>query len=230
MGNGHIMVEENRFSREEQKSPVAKGSSSDESEDPTSPPSFVVSEMYTQLANKTTSPGSDRRRQRKKEKERQARIKWEPEHFIKVSDFSPTVAKPLQGLWKGFSEGRNMELYLVKYDEVGGVICKKVEDLSLSRHTSPVFWTRNHAFVTCPFSAEEEMIFDGRVHVTPLLGEVREQAVSGILYMYSSYDLAGRVWLYENGTFGFGFLRDQFIVDLKRVALEDGCLADLLEA
>ncbi|CAA7024710.1 unnamed protein product [Microthlaspi erraticum] len=232
MGNGHIMVEENRFSREEQqKSPVAKGSSSDESEDATtSPPSFVVSEMYTQLANKTTSPGSDRRRQRKKEKERQARIKWEPEHFIKVSDFSPTVTKPLQGLWKGYSEGRNMELYLVKYDEVGGIICKKVEDLSLSRHTSPVFWTRNHEFVGCPFSAEEEMILDGRIHVTPLLGEGREEVVSGILYMYSSYDLAGRVWLYENGTFGFGFLRDQFIVDLKRVALEDGCLADLLEA
>lgn len=85
MGNGHIMVEENP-----QKSPVCKGSSSDED---------VVSEMYTQLANRT-SPGGDRRRKMKKEKERQGRIKWEPEHFIKVSDFSPTLARPLQGLWK----------------------------------------------------------------------------------------------------------------------------------
>ncbi|XP_009134074.1 F-box protein At3g12350 isoform X2 [Brassica rapa] len=199
MGNGHIMVEEQK----------SKGSSSgddDESED-------VVSEMYTQLANRT-SPGGDRRRKRKKEKERQARIKWEPEHFI-----------------KGFCEGRNLELYLVKYDEVGGVICKKVEDLSLSRQTSPVFWTPNHAFIRSPFSVEEEMILDSRIRITPLHGEVHEQVISGMLYMNSSYDPGeGRVWLYENGTFGFGFLRDQFITDLKRVALEDGCLADVLDA
>lgn len=95
MGNGHIMVEENR---EEEKSPVCKGSSSGDDEE--SSEDVVVSEMYTQLANRT-SPGGDRRRRKmKKEKERQARIKWEPEHFIKVSDFSPTLAKPLQGLWK----------------------------------------------------------------------------------------------------------------------------------
>lgn len=216
MGNGHIMVEENP-----QKSPVCKGSSSDED---------VVSEMYTQLANRT-SPGGDRRRKRKKEKERQGRIKWEPEHFIKVSDFSPTLARPLQGLWKGFCEGRSMELYLVKYDEVGGVICKKVEDLSLSRQTSPVFWTPDHDFIASPFSVEEEVILDSRIHITPLHGEVHEQVISGMLYMNSSYDPGeGRVWLYENGTFGFGFLRDQFITDLKRVALEDGCLADVLDA
>ncbi|CAH8340286.1 unnamed protein product [Eruca vesicaria subsp. sativa] len=234
MGNGHIMVEENPCFGEEQKSPVCKGSSSDESED-------VVSEMYTQLANRT-SPGGDRRRKRKKEKERQARIKWEPEHFIKVSDFSPTLAKPLQGLWKGFCEGRNLELYLVKYDEVGGIICRKIEDMSLSRQTSPVFWTPDHAFFGSPFSAEEELILDGRIHVTPLYGEVHEQVISGMLYMNSSYDPGeagngggglsrgeGRVWLYENGTFGFGFLRDQFITDLKRVALEDGCLADVFD-
>ncbi|ESQ38809.1 hypothetical protein EUTSA_v10028685mg [Eutrema salsugineum] len=244
MGNGHILVEENRCFREEQKSPVSKGSSSgdDESDDMTSP-SFVVSEMYTQLANRT-SPGGDRRRQRKKEKERQARIKWEPEHFIKVADFSPTPTKPLQGLWKGFCEG-SLELYMVKYDEVGGIICRKVEDLSLSRHTSPVFWTPNQAFIRSPFSVEEEMILDGRIHTTPLLEEVHEEVVSGMLYTSSSYDLVlpgevgngsgfsrgeGRVWLYKNGTFGFGFLRDQFIIDLKRVAQDDGCLADVLEA
>ena len=124
-----------------------------------------------------------------------------------------------------------MELYLVKYDEVGGVVCKKVEDLSLSRQTSPVFWTPNHAFIRSPFSVEEEMILDSRIRIVPLHGEVHEQVISGMLYMNSSYDPGeGRVWLYENGTFGFGFLRDQFITDLKRVALEDGCLADVLDA
>lgn len=122
---------------------------------------------------------------------------------------------------------------MVKYDEVGGIICKKVEDLSLSRQTSPVFWTPNHAFLRSPFSAEEELILGGRIH-----REVDEQVISGMLYMNSGEagngsDLLrgeGRVWLYENGTFGFGFLRDQFITHLKRVALEDGCLADVLDA
>ncbi|XP_019096141.1 PREDICTED: F-box protein At3g12350-like isoform X1 [Camelina sativa] len=237
MGNGHIMVEENRNNfREEQKS------SGDESDDVISSPDF--SEMYTQFANKT-SPGGERRRQRRKEKERQAsRTKWEPEHFIKVADCSPTPTKPLQGLWKGFCEGRNMELYLVKYDEVGGIICRKVEDLSLSRHTPPVFWTPNHLVIRSPFSAEEELLLNSRIHVSPL-AEVHENVVSGMLYMKSSYDMVlqgeagngngflrgeGRVWLYENGTFSFGFLRDQFIIDLKHVALEDGCLADELVA
>ncbi|KAL1220358.1 F-box protein [Cardamine amara subsp. amara] len=233
MGNCHIMVDENRV--------VSKGFSSGDDEcDEVASPSLIVSEMYTQLANKT-SPGGDRRRQKKKEKERQARVKWEPEHFIKVSDCSPTTTKPLQGLWKGFCDGRNMELYLIKYDEVGGIICRKVEGLSLSRQTSPVFWTPNHAFVSSPFSAEEELILNSRINISPL-AEVHENVVSRMLYMNSSYDLVlpgeagngsrgeGRVWLYENGTFGFGFLRDQFIIDLKRVALEDGVLADVFEA
>lgn len=98
MGSGHIMVEENRCFTNNL-SPVSKGSSSGDESDHVTSPSFIVSEMYTQLANRT-SPGGDRRRQRRKEKERQARAKWEPEHFIKVADCSPTPTKPLQGLWK----------------------------------------------------------------------------------------------------------------------------------
>lgn len=129
-------------------------------------------------------------------------------------------------------------MYLIKYDEVGGIICKKVEDLSLSRQTSPVFWTPDHAFIRSPFSVEEELVLDGRIRISPLHGEVHEQVISGMLYMNSGeagngsglLRGEGRVWLYENGTFGFGFLRDQFITDLKRVALEDGCLADVLDA
>ncbi|KFK29499.1 f-box protein [Arabis alpina] len=237
MGNGHILVEENRYNNNLRQ--VSKGSSSsgDDSDDVTSP----VTEMYTQLANRT----SPRRRQRRKEKERQARAKWEPEHFIKVADCLPTPTKPLQGLWKGFCESRNMELYLVKYDEVGGIVCRKVQDLSLSRHTPPVFWTLNHTFIRSPFSADEELIMNGRIHTSSLPGlVVHENVVCGMLYMNSSCELVlpgeagngcafprgeGRVWLYEDGTFGFGFVQDQFIIDLKRVDLEDCFLADELE-
>ncbi|KAE8658865.1 GATA type zinc finger transcription factor family protein [Hibiscus syriacus] len=54
-------------------------------------PDRFVSEMYSCFANKT-SPVGDRgwRKQRKKEKERQGMRKWEPEHFVKVVDCSPT--------------------------------------------------------------------------------------------------------------------------------------------
>lgn len=113
MGNGHVLVEEDHSlsstSREEKRIGFRRSSSfgnlrGEESEDvvggiPGSLPECSVSEMYTQFANRT-SPGSDRRRQRRKEKGRQGRRKWEPEHFVKVSDCSPTPSRPLQGLWK----------------------------------------------------------------------------------------------------------------------------------
>ncbi|XP_010556466.1 PREDICTED: F-box protein At3g12350 isoform X2 [Tarenaya hassleriana] len=100
MGNCHFMVEENRCSTYNSRGGSKSNSSGDESEDLITgkSPDFMVSEMYSRFANRM-SPG-DSRRQRRKEKERQARIKWEPEHFVKVVDCSPTTTKPLQGLWK----------------------------------------------------------------------------------------------------------------------------------
>lgn len=59
-------------------------------------------EVYQQVANRT-SPASERaaRRQRRREKERRARRrKWDPQHFVKVVQCSPTPSRPLQGLWK----------------------------------------------------------------------------------------------------------------------------------
>lgn len=90
------------------------------------------------------------------------------------------------------------------------------------------------------------------MHVQPLavadhtLGHpplTENEVVSRILDINSSYDLVipdlagasanprdveGRIWLYENGTFGFGFLRNHFIVDLKYIA-EHGHLLDTIE-
>ncbi|XP_021889598.1 F-box protein At3g12350-like [Carica papaya] len=263
MGNGHVLVEEDHSlsstSREEKRIGFRRSSSfgnlrGEESEDvvggiPGSLPECSVSEMYTQFANRT-SPGSDRRRQRRKEKGRQGRRKWEPEHFVKVSDCSPTPSRPLQGLWKGLCDGTNLEFYLVTYDEVGGVICRRIGDLSSCY--SPVFWTTNSTFIDSPFSPEEESVYDSRVHFCqPVVEDLVEghlpfpdfEVVSHILYINSSYDLVipglretssnpwnaeGRIWLYKNGTFGFGFLRDHFIVDLKHI-VRDGCLLDAIQ-
>lgn len=68
---------------------------------PESLPDRLMSEIYQYFANRT-SPVGDRasRRQRRKEKERQSRRKWEPEHFVKIVNCSPTPSRPLQGLWK----------------------------------------------------------------------------------------------------------------------------------
>lgn len=115
MGKDHFVVEENlNFWHSNKSKDVLRSSSSSknliedsdeviESGIAGSLPDRFVSEMYMHFANRTSpGGGGDRawRRQRKKEKERQGRRKWEPEHFLKVIDCSPTPDKPLQGLWK----------------------------------------------------------------------------------------------------------------------------------
>ena len=39
----------------------------------------------------------------------------------------------------------------------------------------------------------------------------------------------GRIWEYDDGTFGFGFLRNDYIIDLKHVTL-NGSLLDTVES
>ena len=65
------------------------------------------------------------------------------------------------------------------------------------------------------------------------------EVVKRILHISSSYDLVipdmagtinprsaeGRIWQYQNGTFGFGFLRDNFVIDMKHI-VRDGCIVD----
>ncbi|KAM7498829.1 hypothetical protein LguiA_023243 [Lonicera macranthoides] len=56
----------------------------------------LMSDLYQYFANRT-NPSGDRasRRQRRREKERQGRRKWEPEHFVKIVNCSPTPSRPL---------------------------------------------------------------------------------------------------------------------------------------
>lgn len=222
---------------------------------PGSLPDRFMSEIYQYFANRT-SPGGERasRRQRRREKERQGRKrKWEPEHFVKIVNCSPTRLRPLQGLWKGICDDMNLDFYLVSYDDIGGIACRKVGDSShLFSEYSPVFWTSNTTFIESPFAPEEEYIYDSRIHLRPpeavdsihgQLPWMENQVVSRILDVNSSYDLVipnlagasvnprqvqGRIWLYENGTFGFGFLRNNYITDLKHIA-QNGCILDTME-
>lgn len=242
MGEFHIVIEER----------VSFGNLNVMNEEPLgfesgSPPDRITSELYQYFANRT-SPGGERawRRQRRRERERQVNKKWEAEHFVKIVNYSPTTLRPLQGLWKGICEDANLDFYLVAYDDIGGIACRRIGD-SCKPFSSyaPVFWTSNTRFFESPFSSEEEDIYDTREHLMPpghhLLCSEKE-SVSRILYINSSYDLVipglatvnphqveGRIWQYADGTFGFGFLRDNHIIDLKHIAV-DGCLLDATES
>lgn len=145
-----------------------------------------------------------------------------------------------------------LSFYLVVYDDIGGIACRRVGNPP-DRFSgyAPVFWTSNTTFIESPFSLEEEYLYDTRTHIRPLEAgnEIQDQeqlpftqneVVDRILHINSSYDLVipdlagttnprsaeGRIWQYQNGTFGFGFLRDNFIVDMKQIAC-DGWILDL---
>ncbi|KAI8014042.1 F-box protein [Camellia lanceoleosa] len=217
-------------------------------------PDRFTSEIYQYFANRT-SPVGERalRRQRRREKERQGRRKWEPEHFVKIVNCSPSPSKPLQGLWKGICDDMNLDFYLVAYDDIGGIACRRVGDsVQPFSNYSPVFWTPNTTFIESPFSSEEEYLYDSHIHLRPVAAApsiqgqqpwMENEVVSRILYINSSYDLVipdlagasanpqrveGRIWQYKNGTFGFGFLRNNYIIDLKHIA-QDGCILDTMK-
>ncbi|KAF6167074.1 hypothetical protein GIB67_041329 [Kingdonia uniflora] len=154
-------------------------------------------------------------------------------------------AQPLTQL-RGICDDMSLNFYLVVYDGIGGIVCRRVGDASkIYSRCSPVFWTSNTAFFDSPFSLEEERLYESRIHLQPPVAEnhsyghsppIEDEAVLRIFNMNSSYDLVipdltgssinaqrveGRIWHYANGTFGFGFLRNNFIVDLKHIAVHE---------
>lgn len=267
MGKTHFVLEENVFGRSSSfgnngGEDCGFGGEDGIGIDSGSPPDRML-EIYQHLANRV-SPGSDRsRRQRRKEKERMARRKWEPEHFVKVVNCSPTASRPLQGLWKGICADLSLAFYLVAYDDIGGIACRRLGDPPERFSTyAPVFWTSNATFLEAPFPLEEESMYGSRVHLQPVQphNENHEQfpmsdvegvnhiqqfylsdneVVNRILHINSSYDLVipdlagatnprsaeGRIWQYQDGTFGFGFVRDNFVIDMKNI-VRDGCIVD----
>ncbi|KAL8154031.1 hypothetical protein V2J09_011791 [Rumex salicifolius] len=210
-----------------------------------SPPDRLMCEMYQHLANKTSPrAGVDRasRRQKRRGRERRGWRRWEPEHMVKIVDCFPTPCRPLQGLWKGICDDMSLDFYLVTYDEIGGIACRRVGDSSKPFSSGlPVFWTSDATFIESPFNSKEELLYSDRLHLKPdsaFLHLRDDKVVSRVMNINSSHnmvipDLAestanpnlveGRIWQYNDGTFGFGFLRNSSIVDLKHIA-QDGCL------
>ncbi|KAG8390967.1 hypothetical protein BUALT_Bualt01G0138500 [Buddleja alternifolia] len=234
MGECHMVVEE------------SLGLSSSEDYDLyVSPPDKLMTQIYQHFANRTSPSGNGAsRRQRRKEKAKQGRVrKWDSEYFVKIVNCSPKPARPLQGLWKGICDDMSLDFYLVSYDDVGGIACRKFGDSNrpLTYH-APIFWATSSTFVESPFSSEEDYIYNCRLHLRPedhLLSSSDNETVSRMLYINSSNDLVipditinpqqveGRIWQYGNGTFGYGFLRDNYIIDMKHIA-ENGELLDVI--
>ncbi|GAB2269646.1 hypothetical protein Dimus_004571 [Dionaea muscipula] len=274
MGKGHVLLEESKrtgiwgnnsgdFGSPETRRGGGLGSLSGEDVSGLelktltgSPPSWLVSEIYRYLANRT-SPGASGerawRRQRRREREKQqGKKRLEAQHFVKIVNCSPTPSRPLQGLWKGICDDMNLGFCLVSYDGVGGLVCRKIGDTSSPfSGSAPIFWTSDATFLDPPFSPEEEVLYSSRVHLRPphlaLSGETvlsTESIVSRMMFINSSYDLVipelagstsanprnaeGRIWQYKNGTFGFGFLRDSLVLDLQHIA-QNGCLLDTIQ-
>ncbi|PPR87715.1 hypothetical protein GOBAR_AA32984 [Gossypium barbadense] len=238
MGKDHFVVEENlNFWHSSKSKDVLRSSSSSknliedsdeviESGIAGSLPDRFVSEMYMHFANRT-SPGGG-----------YAKYNHEKECLGKLVCSGCRQA--------GISGDMNLNFYLVKYDEIGGIICQRIGDFSSSY--TLVFWTSEPMSMESPFSLEEERIYDDRIHFQPVAAEdqIHSQPamtgiemVSHIQHINSSCNLMlpslvgsaglqhgeGRIGQYMNGTFGFGFLRDHFIIDLKHI-IQEGRLLD----
>ncbi|CAN6351845.1 unnamed protein product [Urochloa humidicola] len=226
VGNNHIVVEAAAVMGEDEEVEMVSGS----------PPE----EMYAHFANRR-SPGAGRRR-RGKHGRRGGFM--EPEHFVRIADAEPTKARPLQGLWKGICEDSTLEFYLVAYDDIGGITCRRFNDTRVQNSGySPVFWTTDSTFLEPPFSEQELDNYSNRYHiqgVTSNHASTENRVISRILCINSSHDVVdphlstplddarsveGRIWLYEDGTFGFGFVGSDSVIDLRHVS-SAGCILD----
>ncbi|KAL6622758.1 hypothetical protein ACP70R_032637 [Stipagrostis hirtigluma subsp. patula] len=224
VGNNHIVVEAATAAGEDEDVEMVSGS----------PPE----EIYAHFANRR-SAGAGRRR-----RGRQGRRAggMEAEHFVRIADAEPTKLRPLQGVWKGICEDRTLEFYLVTYDDIGGVTCRRFGDTrSQNSGYSPVFWTTDATFLEPPFSEQELDNYSSRSHISGVASnhaDSENRVISRILCISSSCNVVdphlstpldegrnveGRIWLYEDGTFGFGFVGSNSIIDLRHVSAA-GCI------
>lgn len=223
------------------------------SSDTESPPGSFQHEMYQFLISKVTSAGGDRavRKQRRRDKVRalsRGRSVLDPEHFVKVTHSSPTKARPLQGLWKGYFDSVGLDFVLVSYDDKEGIVCRKVQDLDGTSKGGSVLWTSESTTrAVIPPCIAEEALYNSRIHTRPgcsvsRLREANEapfdycKEVIGILCtsscdihsMFASNNREGRVWQYANGTFGFGSCQSSLVVDFRALCSE-GFLLDAMD-
>ncbi|XP_075516880.1 F-box protein At3g12350-like [Primulina tabacum] len=218
-----------------------------------SPPDGLMAQIKEILASKAgvgdiPLSKKERRTERQREREKQRDVRrWRSQRFQKLTNHSPTPSRQLQGLWKGIGPDKMLNLYLVSYGERFDSIYGEIVGNSsrfLIAHDS-VFTSRASAFTESPISSEEEHTYSTRTHLRPIvISNQAEQDRSAApfgdeyldvlrmfyaispLFSYHGFD-DGRIWLYADGTFGFGFLGGNCIVDLKPL-LKNGHLLDAI--
>ncbi|KZV45131.1 F-box protein [Dorcoceras hygrometricum] len=203
-----------------------------------SPPDKLMSQIFKILESKVSVTDYPKQGRKERQPRQQQRVcRWRTQQFIKIMNPSPTPSRPLQGLWKGIDHNKCLNLYLVSY--WNRICCEVVGSYSTQFSTSNcrTFTARATAFLESPLSSEEEHTFYTRRHLRPVARSNQDRyedfdvlRVFHTLSPYQGYDgqedVNGRLWLYANGTFGFGFLRDDYIIDMKPL-LKNGCLADV---
>uniref|UniRef100_A0A0E0MMW0 F-box domain-containing protein n=1 Tax=Oryza punctata TaxID=4537 RepID=A0A0E0MMW0_ORYPU len=246
VGNNHIVVETTVVSGDDDDEAALEGSS---------PPEVMYMHFANRRspgAGRKRRSKQGRRRGRAMEAEHFVRIAdAEPtearplQGLWKFRNMEKSHLATPKSFW-GISESRTLEFYLVTYDDIGGITCRQVSDTrGQNSGFTPIFWTTNTTFLEQPFSEKELDHYSRREHIQGVDSNhaaTENRAVSRILCINSSYDVVnlhlsaplddmrnveGRIWLYEDRTFGFGFSGSNSIIDLKHVS-SDGCILDAL--
>ncbi|WVZ90361.1 hypothetical protein U9M48_036669 [Paspalum notatum var. saurae] len=170
-------------------------------------------------------------------------VAWCPSCAVSIANL-PVIWSKILPFSRGICEDRTLEFYLVSYDDIGGVTCRRFSDTrSQNSCYSPVFWTTDTTFLEPPFSEKELDNYSSRDHIRGVASDhagTENRIISRILCINASYDVVdrhlstplengrnveGRIWLYEDGTFGFGFVGSHSIIDLRHVS-SAGCILD----
>lgn len=219
-----------------------------------SPPDGLMAQIREALTKTVSVPipvpdessskklNSRQRRRRRREDQMMSALEWEASYFLQLhkryDNYSRSPDQPLQGLWKGIARGKSLTFYIVTYTiYLGELSCKMAGNYVTSQiNDGLVFSALMEPFIEPPFSSKEKHIYDSRLHLRPAESNQPDPTSSDVLRIFYANmgpessapkdprDACGRIWLYADGSFGFGSLKDHFIIDLKPMVEDDNLL------
>ncbi|XP_073053034.1 F-box protein At3g12350-like [Primulina eburnea] len=217
-----------------------------------SPPDGLMTQIREALTKTVSVPVPDessskklnsrQRRRRRRENLMMDALQWEVSYFLQLhkryDNYSRSPDQPLQGLWKGIARGKSLNFYIVTYTICFGQLSCKMAGNSVTSQINAglVFSASMEPFIEPPFSSREKHIYDSRLHLRPAEYNQPDPTSSDVLRIFYANlgpgssapkdprNAGGRIWLYADGTFGFGSLKDHFIIDLKPMVEDDNLL------
>ncbi|XP_073153014.1 F-box protein At3g12350-like [Henckelia pumila] len=202
----------------------------------------TIPEDYEYYSSKKLN-SRQRRRRRRAEEQMASALQWETSYFLQLHkryyNYSHSDPyQPLQGLWKGIGRNKSLNFYIVTYTiYMGEFSCKMAGSSVTSQITDGlVFSALMKPYIEPPFSSKERHMYDYRLHLRPAAGYHDDQpdpTSSDVVRIYYANmgpesrppeeigQAGGRIWQYADGSFGFGSLKDHYIIHLKPMVLED---------